>query len=177
MATATVIFSGPAYLKNNAYAELTTTFRPPSNVNGRSCYLKVTNICCLTAAGPLDPFNVYFLTCDLPQPYSYASINENDIPGITSTPTMFNPGGRNRVIHTFTTGGDIEPHTSHYLYWPPECQITDPIRILVEIPNGPQSITFQLWKATEAVTHALTNMTIMAELTPIDTGVHTDLSI
>jgi len=178
MATATAVFCGEAKL-NGSCAELKTIFRPPSNIYGRSCYLKVTNVCCMQAGTlgenvQLDEFNVYFLTCDLPQPYSFASINDQSsaVPG-----SLINQMTRNRVISTFMTGGAFEPDAGHWVFAPSEGQVNGPTRILVEIPNGPQEITFQVWKANELMTDSLRVLAITCEITPIDTGVVPDIPI
>lgn len=189
MATATVVFSGPGFnpitggtapnFTYQNYAEFTTSFRPPSNISGRSCYLKVTNICCMARGADeqnvqLDEFNTYFLTCDLPQPYSFASINDTTD---ALTGTMINRLGRNKVVAVFMTGGAIKADATQWVFAPAEANLLGQSRILVEIPNGPQTITFQLWKATEKMTQELNSMTIVCEITPIDTGVSPDLPI
>lgn len=122
----------------------------------------------------LDEFNTYFLTCDLPQPYSFASIN--DVNGAL-VGTLINRQGRNNVIAMFTTGGAVKADATQWVFAPGEANVTGPTRILVEIPNGPQMITFRLYKATEKMVDKLVNMTIMCEITPIDTGVAPDIPI
>jgi len=181
MSTATVVFSGPALNpQGQNCAEFTTIFRPPSNISGRSCYLKITNLCCM-ARGSLgenvliDDFNTYFLTCDLPQPCSSASIN--DVNGALEG-TMINRQGKNRVVATFMSGGVVTTGSgSTPVYRPAEAMVLGPTRILVDIPNGPQTITFQLWKATEKMVDSLNNLTIMCEITPVDTGMASDIPI
>lgn len=175
-ATSTIIFSAPAALKGS-HVEFTTSFRPPQNIRGRSCYLKVTN-CTVTAAdnAPLLPFKTYFVTMDLPQSSSFASINSHVTQVTPTDGSLVSSLGPNRVVHCFSTGGHIVVGAAPVFY--SGMQSSQSPRILVEIPNGPQDVTVGLYLAKGAIALAeYSNLTIMFEVTPIDSGERLDLSI
>jgi hypothetical protein len=163
MATATVLLSSPAIVEGN-HVEFSTMFYPPSNVAGRSCYLKVTSVSIVhtKSTTALDPHETYFITMDLPQPYSFASVNAVN----NGSAVAFNQDhSRNRVVATFTTG------------LVPPSQLITPTRILVDIPSGPQSLTIQVWKACDKITTDYDQVTVFAEITPIDNGFEPDIQI
>lgn len=77
MATATCVLGGRAPLVNG-HIELEVPFNPPQNCSGRSCYLKLTNAVTIdpTAVTTLNTPNNYYVTLDLPQPFSYCCLNK-----------------------------------------------------------------------------------------------------
>lgn len=302
MATATLLFSDYADLDySGRFVEMKKSFYPPSNISGRSCYLKVTNVSMIahTHGGTkkttrptnvLDEFSTYFVTVDLPQPYSFASVNDSVLPIPTfielpasqtmtftnldilappNTAPVFIPAGkytpsqlalliktdlellpaitgtidvvwdetnhyfvfttnasfqlegdlcsylkipspttsslvnavetiiggtldhfydagvlqmqnaRNNIIATFTTGGVIElpDKDDYFVYYPSEAKVLSPTRILVEMPYGPQDLTFRVWKSNGTMSGPVDNLTVMCEATPIDTGYTPDIAI
>lgn len=168
MATATCILSGEAY-NNNGHSELLTTFIPPINCSGRSCYLKVTNVCAMVAQSTtLAQFTTFFVTMDFTQPFSYGSVNNTILPVVTVTDNrLVEKDRRNQVVAVFQTGG-IGTNAGNAGGYSITTETGFP-RIMVEIPNGPTPVTISLWKAYGSQGQALNQLTVMFELTPIDT--------
>lgn len=172
MATATVLFSGPASL-NDGHLESTFNFKPPSNISGRSCYLKVTNVAAMvTGVESITAFNTYFITMDLPQPFSYATVNYEISQATPADKRMRIQDGRNNVVAIYSSAGvkttDGGYNDSSPYNFP---------RILVEIPDGPQYVKVGMWKAAGTITSAISQLTVMFELTPVDGDDEPDLSI
>lgn len=157
MATATIVFSAPAPVVSG-HNEFTTSFIPPSNVSGRSCYLKVCNIAALNATSVhLEPYTTYMLTMDFSQPFSYGSINDSVGSVIASDGRIKEKQCRNIVVGLFQT---VKEGTVFQSVYP---------RILVEIPDGPQYIKVGLWRTDAACADDLDQISVLFELTPIDT--------
>lgn len=168
MATATCILSGEAF-NNGGHSEFQTTFIPPINCSGRSCYLKVTNIAAMVAQSTtLAQFVTFFITMDFSQPFSYGSINNTllPVPAVNDN-RLVEKDRRNQVVAMFQTGG-IGTNAGNAGGYTLTSQTNFP-RILVEIPDGPQTVTVGLWKAYGSQGQALNQLSVMFELTPIDT--------
>lgn len=176
MATATVLLSSPAALESG-HVEFTTSFTPPSNVSGRSCYLKVTNVSVSTPTLGTADFplgTTYFVTMDIPQVFSYSSVNNPILPATTITDSrIVLKNNRNIVVGLVTSAyGDVTDNVSAIF-----SSTSQFPRILVEIPDGPQYIKVGLWAGVGAMTSAVDLLTVFFELTPIDSEDKPDLSI
>jgi hypothetical protein len=176
MATATVLLASPAALQDG-HVEFTTSFLPPSNVSGRSCYLKVTNVSISTPNLATTDFplgTTFFVTMDIPQVFSYASVSNPILPVTTVTDSrIVLKNNRNIVVGLVNSAyGDVTDNVSSVFssssHFP---------RILVEIPDGPQYIKVGLWAGVNELTHDIDLLTVFFELTPIDTPDKPDLSI
>ena len=156
MATATIVFSAPAPVVSG-HNEFTTSFLPPNNVSGRSCYLKVTNVAAMRSANNhLTPYTIYMVTMDFPQPYSYGSVNDAVGQTVVNDGKLIERHNRNIVVAMFKTGKEQTSYTSVFP------------RILVDIPDGPQYVTVGLWRTDGPVTHDKDQLSVIYELTPID---------
>lgn len=179
MSTATVILSGSTRLVSN-HNEFTTTFIPPPNCSGRSCYLKVTNVAAMSSAGTsLAQFSTFFVTADIPQPFSYGSINNMILPAPPAPipdGRLLERDNRNSVIAILTTGGVGLEAGGLSGGFDQGIQSCFP-RILVEIPDGPHYVTIALYNAIGNQGTAMDQLTVMFELTPIDSEYDPQLSI
>ena len=177
MATATCTLSSQT-VANNGHSEFTTTFIPPINCSGRSCYLKVTAICPMVTQGTsLSQFVTYFVTMDLPQPFSYASINNSINPVLAvGDKRLVVKDRKSQVVGMFTTGGVGVAGGGGSGGFQTITNTSFP-RILVEIPDGPRDITVGIWKGYGNLGNALEQLSVMFELTPIDTDNELHLQI
>lgn len=165
MATSTIIFSAPAP-EISGRNEFTTSFLPPNNVSGRSCYLKVCNIAAMRAHNQhLEPYTTYMLTMDFPQPMSFGSINDSVAYTAPSDGRLIEKQCRNRVVAFFNTGKETAAYTSIFP------------RVMVEIPDGPQYVVVSLWRTDDITTFDLHQLSVMFELTPIDSPDENHLDI
>lgn len=165
MATATIVFSAPAPVVSG-HNEFITSFTPPSNVSGRSCYLKVTNVAAMRAANShLTPYTIYMVTMDFSQPFSYGSINDPVGQTIANTGQLIERQSKNRVVAMFKTGKEQTAYTSVFP------------RILVDIPDGPQYVTVGLWRTDGPVQNNKDQLSVIFELTPIDSDEERHLAI
>lgn len=171
MATATIIFSSPAPIVDG-HNEFITNFYPPQNISGRSCYLKVTNVSAVVDDETcLAYFQNFFITTDLPQPMSFASVNNPVNQVVASDGRLIHRDSRNRVVALLNSGGI---HGNHQGQLFPQTSFP---RILVEIPDGPQQVVVGLWSSYGALTDNLNQLTVVMEITPIDGPDEPDLDI
>jgi len=171
-ATATVIFSAPAELVNG-HVEYTASFTPPANISGRSCYLKVVSVA-VTFSGEedLSDFSTFFVTMDLPQPFSFASINNALGQATITDKRLVTRDSRNQVVGLYYTGG-VQGDAGGYSNASP---FQYP-RILVEIPDGPQYVKIGLHESTGTMTTDVSQLTVLCEITAIDSEDDPVLSI
>lgn len=155
--TSSVILSAPAVVDSNKAFYFTTPYNPTSNVAGKLCYLKVvTALACVSGSTnpPIDKQTTYFITIDLPQPFSSCSVNEQTTGGtLTSAQTLY-PASSIVGTMFFSTNG---------------IPTYDFPTIPVRVPSSPTQLTVTLFKAnlTNATVAELSQLTVIFELTPI----------
>lgn len=175
MATCTVVLAGPA-ASQNGHCEFTTSFVPPHPVSGRSCYLKVTNVAAMREQGlNLAQFTTFYVTMDIAQPYSYASINNIIGQPAINDGRLVHRDCRNRVVAVISTGGvgTLDEAAGGFS---DQTQCTFP-RILVEIPDGPQYVTVGIYKAHGNMSDDIQQLGVVFELTAIDSEEERHLAI
>lgn len=182
MATSTVILSGSPSLVDGHY-ECTFNFNPPSNISGRTCYLKVIDASIQTETETGFPVNrLYFMTMEFSQPTSFASINNAVGQAAPTDSRMVLKQSRNNVIahlHTDTlmtctkTGDEFDIR----VYCWKAHTLSPQARILVEVLDGYRQITVNVYATTGTFTVEATNVSLMMEITPIDSEDEIDLSI
>lgn len=157
MSTATVVISTPLALYGNC-AQAVVDFHPPSNIAGQLCDLQVTTLLAgNTATTQLASNSTYLVTCSLPQPHSFASVN-HPVDIVVNLPDAIHiHNARNTVIAAGSTGEVASGLTAGQQQ--PHC--------LVEIPHGPEQVTFQLWSTTAAIPEDWDSLTLIMEITPV----------
>lgn len=168
--TATVLLGGrPVSNTAQSSASMTIPFRPPANVSGRCCYLNVTNVVVDSGDTPIPTFGSYYITMDLTQPMSYASVN-NAVTLNPVSPAFVCQDSPNQVVAVISAGqGDIDGNNWATIHG------TQP-RILVDIPEGPQYITITIYKSSGTFDD-ISHLGIFCEITPIDYGLRPDIDI
>lgn len=175
MATCTIVFAGEATVSDN-HVEFTTSFLPPSPVSGRSCYMKVTNVAAMQEEDvALDQFCTYYVTMNLYQPLSFASVNDTVFQAAFADGRLVHKQSRNQIVGIISTGG-VTTSGANAGGLSTQVQANFP-RILVEIPDGPQYVRVGLYKAAGNITNALDQLSVMFELTANDMDEENHLQI
>lgn len=169
--TATVLLGGPVNLQGT-YGTMTVPFRPPPNVAGRTCYLRVVNASLMGKDHFIASVDTYYITMDLTQSMSYASMN-HAIGGTTAEPGAFVcQDTPNQVVAMMTTGRQTGADTEFL-----GMILGEQPRILVDIPEGPQYVTINVYRGNGALVTGIPHLALFMEITPIDYGARPDLDI
>lgn len=136
MATSAISFKGPVSFQNSYEVTLTFNFKPPSNIEGKLCYVEVRGFLVqFDAAVTFDPLG-FTLECDWPQSQCYYD-NSGSI----------NPRS---PLAIYTTGG----------------QRLQSQPVLVSMPCGPHDVTFTIKRVTPEPFSDIADVFIFLSIVP-----------
>lgn len=170
---ATVVVSGnPSQVayRDGYCLEMTISFKPPENIAGKSCLLKVVDLSLYSPVGwfATHQLRSFVLTVNLTQPYGFCSFNnlEPDNPIPPPPGAYVQEDGLNQVIGMFTPSYIDQTHktgmTAYMKGSYPRC--------LVDIPHGPYPLTFRLYNAfdTISVDDDFLQLSVIMEILPVE---------
>ena len=180
--TSNIFLSAPAGSDNKLKYQFSCQFKPPPNVAGKKCHLKVYFVGAQAddASTVLTKHTTYAIGIDFPQPHSYGTVNEVTNPNQTTTAVPDPIGWASGVVSPSSTGKLVAPYfTSHNqgivgFISTDNSGVIDPAigfpSVLVSIPFHQQIVTVSLLKlnGTDQVLSptSLQQLTVGFMLTP-----------